>query len=60
VATSGGAVTWTDRAVVLADIHGATPERDCRAARRHDVPRQLRFFSIYSGTHYAAGDHMDR
>lgn len=43
----------------FADIHGTDTEA---IAERHvaaNVPDRLRFFSIYSDTHYAAGDHMD-
>ncbi|MFL6163245.1 MAG: PqqD family protein [Jatrophihabitantaceae bacterium] len=42
----------------FADIHG---EQAAIAERRvrHDVPERLRFFSIYSDTEYASGDHME-
>ena len=40
------------------DIHG---EQAAVAERRvsHDVPERLQFFSIYSDTEYASGDHME-
>jgi hypothetical protein len=44
----------------FADIHG--PQATGLLAERRvfaDVPDRLRFFSIYSDTSYAAGDHMD-
>jgi len=43
----------------FADIHGSDAD-DALVERRvsADVPDRLRFFSIYSDTHYAAGDHM--
>jgi len=45
--------------VYFADIHGPAadpaPERRVHAT----VPEQLRFFSIYTDTHYAAGDHLE-
>lgn len=44
----------------FADIHGPDAA-DAIAERRitTDVPERLRFFSIYSDTEYAAGDHME-
>jgi hypothetical protein len=42
------------------DIHG--PDATEAVAERqvsHQVPDRLRFFSIYSDTEYASGDHMD-
>jgi hypothetical protein len=44
----------------FSDIHG--PESTEAIAERrvsHDVPEQLRFFSIYDDTEYASGDHME-
>jgi len=41
------------------DIHGAdAPERVAERRITTEVPERLRFFSIYSDTQYAAGDHM--
>jgi len=44
----------------FADIHGS-PASEAIAERRvwADVPERFRFFSIYSDTQYAAGDHME-
>jgi hypothetical protein len=46
--------------VYFADIHGSDAT-DAIAERRvaSGVPDRLRFFSIYTDTEYAAGDHMD-
>jgi hypothetical protein len=44
----------------FADIHGPrATEEIARRRVRADVPDRFRFFSIYSDTHYAAGDHME-
>jgi hypothetical protein len=41
------------------DIHGAdAPELVAERRITTEVPERLRFFSIYSDTQYAAGDHM--
>lgn len=41
------------------DIHGAdAPEEVAKRRITTEVPERLRFFSIYSDTQYAAGDHM--
>ncbi|MEO6504374.1 MAG: PqqD family protein [Jatrophihabitantaceae bacterium] len=44
----------------FADIHGSESV-EAIAERRvsHDVPEELRFFSIYDDTEYASGDHME-
>jgi hypothetical protein len=45
--------------VYFTDIHGAdAPERIAERRVTTQVPERLRFFSIYSDTQYAAGDHM--
>jgi hypothetical protein len=58
----GRFLTQVDRIAqsYFADIHGPDAA-DAIAERRvtADVPERLRFFSIYSDTDYAAGDHME-
>jgi hypothetical protein len=45
--------------VYFTDIHGSdAPERIAERRVTTQVPERLRFFSIYSDTQYAAGDHM--
>ncbi len=41
------------------DIHGPDAADTVAERRVAEVPQRLRFFSIYSDTQYAAGDHLD-